>query len=132
MHCIKNLFSTKQTSDIDVEVEPGVGDMEYLAKLQSWLPYLTSTLKPDLIFYQAGVDGHKDDRLGKLKLSREGLSKRNRMVFNAARRCGSKIVTTMGGGYPRDLNPLSAPFREIIESHMDVYRDCVLHAKLIQ
>ena len=162
MHCVQNYFSEKQHSDIDVELQAGTEDMEYLAKLQSWyvlscydgtypaltsslafdyiylpwhkcvlmcvhifrLPYLTDTLKPDLIFFQAGVDPHKgvpfywflkmkrfvdsnfcylpytllDDRLGKLKLTRAGLSKRNKMVFNAARRANARIVVTMGGG----------------------------------
>ena len=60
---------------------------EYLTGiLQAWLPYLTKTIQPDLVFYQAGVDVHKDDRLGKLKLSRAGVSKRNHMVYAAVKR----------------------------------------------
>jgi acetoin utilization deacetylase AcuC-like enzyme len=125
MHCAQNYFSPKQLSNKDVEVEAGTADEQYLSTLQSWLPFLTKTLAPDLIFFQAGVDIHEKDRLGKLKISREGVSRRNRMVFGAARRCGARIVTTMGGGYPRNLDPHSEAFQELIETHSDVYRDCV-------
>ena len=86
MHCSGNYFSTKQVSDKDVEVESGAQDEAYLGILQAWLPYLTKTIQPDLVFFQAGVDVHKDDRLGKLKLSRAGVSKRNHMVYAAVKR----------------------------------------------
>ena len=127
MHCAQNYFSTKQESNKDIEVEAGTDDVGYLNILQSWLPFLTKTLAPDLVFYQAGVDIHKDDRLGKLKLTRAGISKRNHMVYSAVKRCGAKIVTTMGGGYPKNLDPASAPFQELIQTHADVYRDCLHH-----
>lgn len=127
MHCAQNYFSTKQESDKDIELVAGTDDSGYLNILQAWLPYLTKTLDPDLVFYQAGVDIHKDDRLGKLKLTRAGISKRNHMVYNAVNRSRAKVVTTMGGGYPKNLDPTSAPFQELIQTHADVYRDCIHH-----
>jgi acetoin utilization deacetylase AcuC-like enzyme len=98
MHCKENYFSKKQSSDVDVELDAGTTDEEYLLKLQAWLPYLTKTLQPDLIFYQAGVDISGKDRLGRLSITRDGLRRRNRMVYKAAKRHGVRIVTTMGGG----------------------------------
>lgn len=77
------------------------------------------------MFFQAGVDIFAGDKLGKLNVSREGLRRRNRMVFKAARDAAVPMVVTMGGGYPRDLDPLSAPFRELVECHADVYREAV-------
>ena len=53
------------------------------------------------------------------------MSQRNRLVYAAAHACGARLVATMGGGYPRNLDPASAPFQEMIHAHMDVYRDLV-------
>ena len=80
-------------------------------------------VKPDLVFYQAGVDGIANDRLGKLKLSQAGLIARNRMVYDAVRQTSSKLVVTMGGGYPTDLNPDSDSYKQIIRAHTNVYKD---------
>jgi acetoin utilization deacetylase AcuC-like enzyme len=125
VHCRQNLFSERQFSDLDIELEAGDGDAPYLEVLETQLPLLIGTVQPDLIFYQAGVDIYKDDRLGKLKLTREGLRARNRLVFHAAKDAGAKVVTTMGGGYPRSLEPSFSSFVGIIEAHKDVYRDCI-------
>mmetsp|Transcript_22938 Transcript_22938/g.52982 ORF Transcript_22938/g.52982 Transcript_22938/m.52982 type:complete len:91 (+) Transcript_22938:341-613(+) len=63
-----------------------------------------------------------------MKLSSAGLKRRNRLVFEAASYYGSRVVVTMGGGYPRDLNPESKPFLQVCQAHMDVYRACaVMH-----
>ena len=52
VHCTENYFSKKQRSDVDVELAAGVGDAEYLAVLDHWLPWLAKTVRPDLVFYQ--------------------------------------------------------------------------------
>ena len=80
-------------------------------------------VRPDLIFFQAGVDISQYDKLGKLSLSREGISRRNRMVFDYALKRGVKCVVTMGGGYPKDLDASSQAFQQVIQCHADVYRD---------
>lgn len=125
MHCKDNYFSAKRTSNVDIELEAGTGDEAYLAKLKTWLPYLIDGLRPDLVFFQAGVDIFENDKLGRLKVTRAGLRRRNELVFQALGRKGIKCVVTMGGGYPKDLNPMSQPFQEIVECHADVYRACV-------
>ena len=55
MHCKENYFSQKQRSNVDIELEAGMGDVEYLSILKVWLPYLLDVLKPQLIFFQAGL-----------------------------------------------------------------------------
>lgn len=68
-------------SDVDVDLPNGISDAEYLAQLKSWLtPFLMDVVKPQLVFYQAGVDISEHDRLGKLKITREGLRRRNELV----------------------------------------------------
>ena len=125
MHCRQNYFSAKQFSNVDIELDEGTTDEKYLSKLRTWLPYLLDVVKPNLIFFQAGVDIYRNDRLGRLDISREGIRKRNCLVYRIAKRKGVHMVVTMGGGYPKDSNVLSGPFNEIVQCHADVYRDCI-------
>lgn len=78
MHCKANIFSRREESDLDVEVNHGASDEEYLEALQSALAPALAAFRPQLIFYQAGVDPHRSDRFGKLQLSTAGLKRRNR------------------------------------------------------
>lgn len=123
MHCVGNYFSQKQISDLDIELEVGCGDEEYLRKLQDTLSRLFKEVQPQLVFFQAGVDVSKSDRLGKLKLTDRGISERNRIVYSLAKEWDAKLVVTMGGGYPRDPDPSSASFTSIINCHKNVYLD---------
>lgn len=125
MHCKENVFSALQVSTVDVELAAGCGDDEYLSKLSAWMPYLVDIVKPNLVFFQAGVDVFVGDKLGKLALSRQGIRRRNRMVIEHLLKNNIKTVITMGGGYPRDMNPRSQAFQEVVECHADVYRDCI-------
>lgn len=125
MHCKDNYFSPKKKSNIDVELPSGCSDETYLDTLKTWLPYLLDVIKPQLVFFQAGVDIFEGDRLGRLSVTREGVSKRNRIVLEALKRRGILCVVTMGGGYPKDLNPASKDFQEIVQVHSDVYRDVI-------
>mmetsp|Transcript_8100 Transcript_8100/g.12245 ORF Transcript_8100/g.12245 Transcript_8100/m.12245 type:complete len:327 (+) Transcript_8100:67-1047(+) len=124
-HCSKNYFSAKERSDIDVEIEPGTSDNAYLEMLSHWLPKLFAKSQPQLVFFQAGVDCLKGDRLGKLALSPSGLQQRNRMVYEMASSHNIGVVATMGGGYPKDLNPNSVAFQQLIDAHSGVYKDLV-------
>ena len=121
MHCKGNYFSPKQDSDLDVEVEPGAGDEEYLALLDQHLPRLFESHTPDLVFFQAGVDVHASDRLGRLELTRAGLQRRNHKVYQAVEEYKTKLVVCAGGGYPMDSDPTSQAYQDIINSHADVY-----------
>ncbi len=101
MHAARNFPVRKARSFRDVELPDGIGDAEYLAILGAELPPLLA-LGPDLVLFQAGVDPHADDRLGRLALSDAGLVARDALVVRAARARGIAIASTLGGGYAAD------------------------------
>ena len=81
-------------------------------------------------FQKAGVDPHESDAFGKLGLSHQGLRERNRLTYETALAHNSKLVVTMGGGYPRNLDVDSRQFGDVVAAHVDVYRDCAdVHAE---
>jgi len=125
MHCKENYFSKKQSSNVDIELDVGTEDDQYISTLKVWLPYIIDVVKPQLVFFQAGVDVHHADRLGKLKLTNEGVRRRNQLIFDYLHRKNIKCVVTMGGGYPRDLNPTSESFTTLVNCHFDVYQSCI-------
>ncbi|KAK7249995.1 protein deacetylase [Aureococcus anophagefferens] len=104
MHCDGNYFSEKRASDVDVEVPAGAGDGEYLRLLKSYVQMLAGG-GADVVFLQAGVDPSEHDRLGKLRLTADGLRRRNKLLLDAFLRKGASVVVTMGGGYPKNLDP---------------------------
>ena len=106
MHAAKNFPARKARSDLDVELDDGIDDDGYLAALEDVLPTLIDRHAPDLIFLNAGVDPHRDDRLGRLALTDEGLMRRNRHVFEQARARAIPICGVVGGGYDRDVERL--------------------------
>ncbi|MBK6427912.1 MAG: histone deacetylase [Blastocatellia bacterium] len=115
MHGAGNYPLFKKTSDIDIELQKGAGDGEFMAALDSVVPGMLDRFKPDLVLYQAGVDPHEDDRLGTLALTIDGLAARDRFVFDACRHVGVPVVSTMGGGYGRRLETT-------IEAHCNTIR----------
>src|SRR3954447_6397342 len=107
VHCRANYPVRKQQSDLDVGLDPQLGDGDYLAVLDSLLPDLLDRWRPDLVFYNAGVDPHVDDRLGRLALTDAGLAQRERLVLAACRRRGLPLACVVGGGYADDLDVLA-------------------------
>jgi acetoin utilization deacetylase AcuC-like enzyme len=104
MHGAKNFPFRKERSDLDVDLPDGCGDAEYLQALDLALAELWSRHEsgaPQLIFYLAGADPHEGDRLGRLKLSTQGLAERDRCVFAAARERRIPVALSMAGGYGR-------------------------------
>jgi len=99
MHAERNFPARKARSFRDVALPDGTQDAPYLARLAAELQMLLDTGRPDLILYQAGVDPHVDDRLGRLALSDAGLVARDRMVAEMARDRGVPVAVTLGGGY---------------------------------
>lgn len=112
-------WKTKMKSNYDIGFPDGTKDEEYLAKLADWLPHLIELHDPSLIFFQAGVDALKEDSFGRLAMTRQGLLKRNNMVYSACMERNLPLVITMGGGYSR-------PIDASIEAHADVYRSAAL------
>ncbi|WP_062116939.1 MULTISPECIES: histone deacetylase family protein [Sphingobium] len=102
IHAEKNFPVRKAVSSLDIALADGVGDGEYMAALMDVLPDTLDSFAPDLILYQAGVDPHADDRLGRLSLTDAGLEARDRAVMREARRRGVPLASTMGGGYGED------------------------------
>lgn len=114
MHCEVNFPSQKQTSDFDIPLPVGLDDDGYLQILAEHLENLITTVKPDLIFYDAGVDTHVGDRLGKLAMTDRGIYRRERMVLSTCRAAGYPVACVIGGGYAKNINDL-------------VYRHSLLH-----
>jgi len=114
MHGKSNFPFRKKQSRLDVPLPDGVEDDDYLHRLDEVLPAAFGS-RPDIVFYQSGVDPLASDSLGRLSLTPQGLIERDRMVFRAARRFGAPFVLTSGGGYSRPIE-LSA------HAHASTYR----------
>jgi len=102
MHAEKNFPARKAASDLDVALPDGTEDDAYLATLAAELAPLLDAFRPDLILYQAGVDPHIDDKLGRLALSDAGLAARDRLVMREAAVRGIALASVLGGGYGAD------------------------------
>jgi acetoin utilization deacetylase AcuC-like enzyme len=94
----------KERSSMDIGLDNEVGDEEYLDKLSGAVPQILDHHQPELIVYQAGSDPYKFDRLGALRLTLEGLVKRDKLVYGLARQRKIPIVAVLGGGYALDTN----------------------------
>jgi acetoin utilization deacetylase AcuC-like enzyme len=116
MHGAKNFPFRKQRSSLDVELPDGCDDTTYISLLQQHLPRVLDEARAQIVFFQAGVDPLDGDRLGRLKLSLDGLRLRDRMVLRAAKARKLPIVTTLGGGY-------SNPLDRSIEAHVNTFRE---------
>lgn len=98
MHQENNYPGYKPRSSLDIGLDDGAGDEEYLEALGSALPRVFASA-PDIVFYVAGADPFEEDQLGGLNLTLDGLRRRDRMVFDAARVAGVPVVVTLAGGY---------------------------------
>jgi acetoin utilization deacetylase AcuC-like enzyme len=116
MHGAKNFPFHKQRSSLDVELADGCQDSEYIAHLERRLPEALDLARPDIVFFQAGVDPLDGDQLGRLRLSLDGLRRRDRIVATAARRTGAPLVLTLGGGYAR-------PIALSVDAHVGTWRE---------
>ncbi|MEM9246703.1 MAG: histone deacetylase, partial [Cyanobacteria bacterium P01_F01_bin.153] len=106
MHCGANFPLRKQTSDLDVPLEIGMEDEVYLRTLDSYLEDLLSQVKPDLVLYDAGVDPHRGDRLGKLAMTDTGLFQREMQVLGTCVGAGYPVGCVIGGGYSTNMDTL--------------------------
>ncbi len=102
VHAEKNFPVRKARSTVDVGLADGTGDDAYLEALARYLPPRVADFAPDLILYQAGVDPHAEDRLGRLALSDAGLAARDRFVAEQAQRRAIPVASALGGGYGTD------------------------------
>ena len=102
IHAEKNFPVRKARSSQDIALEDGVDDAGYMKQLSLHLPRLLDEFAPDLVLYQAGVDPHEEDRLGRLALTDTGLMARDKYVVSEVRRRGLPIASALGGGYGDD------------------------------
>ncbi len=115
MHCEDNWPREKPPSDYDIGLPKGASDHMYMETLEQILGELVERVSPDIVFYNAGVDPHKDDRLGLLELTDEGLQARDNFVAQTCKQKGVPIVGVLGGGY-------SANAEEVVARHVYMFR----------
>lgn len=107
IHGERNYPFQKEKSDLDIGLPDGTTDEQYLEILEKHLPELFETFAPDLVFLQAGVDVLAGDRFGRMSLSKEGVAKRDEMVYRLCFDNRVALVYTMGGGYQQDINVIA-------------------------
>lgn len=115
MHGRRNYPFRKVNGTLDVELEDGTGDTEYLERLAAVLPDVLARARADLVFYLAGADPHEGDTLGRLALSFDGLMRRDALVLEAARAVGVPVAIAIAGGYGRDI-------RDTVRVHVNTAR----------
>ena len=120
MHSKSNYPAKKSISDLDVELEDNIEDLEYIKLLKIYLSQLNKE-NFDFVFYIAGVDIHFNDRLGKLKVSDEGIRSRDEIVIENFFSKNIPLCGVLGGGYNKDFNKL-------VELHSYLHQSC---AKLL-
>jgi acetoin utilization deacetylase AcuC-like enzyme len=103
LHGAKNFPFRKEPSDLDVELADGCGDAEYLEALERALEDMERRFEPGLVIYLAGADPHEGDRLGRLKLTFDGMEARDRRVMDWAWQRRLPLAFTMAGGYGTDM-----------------------------
>jgi acetoin utilization deacetylase AcuC-like enzyme len=108
VHAEKNFPARKARSTLDIGLPDGTGDDAYLDALAPALDAMIDRTRPDLMLFQAGVDVHRDDKLGRLALTDAGIAARDRLVATRARTLGIPLASAMGGGYGADVAAVAA------------------------
>lgn len=115
VHGEKNFPFRKEHSSLDIGLPDGVGDQDYLSIIKEKIPYLFDLVKPDFVFYLAGVDVLATDKLGKLALSKEGCKQRDHIVFETCLKRNVPVQVSMGGGYSPDI-------KDIVDAHCNTFK----------
>ncbi|MBI4243204.1 MAG: histone deacetylase [Planctomycetes bacterium] len=100
----EHLYPLKQKSTLDIGLDDLTRDEVYLNKLMKTMPKIFDDFKPELVVYQAGADPYEKDLLGSLKITKEGLRKRDEIVYKQCKKHNVPIIVTLGGGYSADIN----------------------------
>lgn len=115
IHQERNYPGWKPPGDLDLGLEDGAGDDEYLALLEDHLPRIVERHRPDLAFYLAGADPYREDQLGGLGLTLDGLRRRDELVFEHLARAGVPVAVALAGGYARRVD-------DTVEIHANTVR----------
>jgi acetoin utilization deacetylase AcuC-like enzyme len=122
VHGANNFPFRKEVSDLDVVFADGTGDREYLDALERHVPGLLASHRPDLVFYLAGADPYEGDRWGRLKLTFEGLRRRDAIVLGTCRSADVPVAISMAGGYAPDVDA-------IVRIHTATIREAVVASR---
>lgn len=117
LHCADNYPQLKATSTYDVGLPAGCDDDEYMKALQKSVCQAISETKPQFVLYDAGVDVYANDKLGRLKMTENGIHQRDRYVIDKCVGEGIPVVAVVGGGYDKDVNALA-------RRHAIVHEEC--------
>lgn len=102
IHGARNFPFRKERGSLDVDLPDGAEDDAFLAALELHLPHVLDDFRPELAIYLAGADPWRDDRFGRLGMTKEGLAERDRYVLHLLRDAGVPTAIAMAGGYARD------------------------------
>jgi len=120
LHGSRNYPARKVDGHLDVGLPDGTGDAEYLAALDDALARMADRFEPTFLVFLAGADPHEGDRLGRLRLTFDGLRARDARVFDLAARLGVPVAVTMAGGYGHDIDTT-------VEVHLATVRSALAH-----
>jgi acetoin utilization deacetylase AcuC-like enzyme len=119
VHSESNFPYEKKQGSMDVSLQSEIKDEEYLQILNSTLKTIQKKIIPDIVLYDAGVDVFADDKLGNLKLSLEGIKKRDHLVLDHFRKLDIPVATVIGGGYSKDIQELANRHSIIFETALN-------------
>src|SRR5512136_2026708 len=115
IHGANNYPLHRVPGKLDIALPDGTGDIDYLRALEPAVTKILAEFQPGLAFYLAGADPHEGDRLGRLRLTHDGLRRRDEFVLRACRDAGLPVAITMGGGYGKNLD-------HTVEAHYNTVR----------
>jgi len=122
IHGEKNFPFRKSQSTLDVSLKDGTMDAEYLDALDGALEYISARFTPDLVIYLAGADPYSQDRLGRLALTKQGLLKRDQMVFTNFLPWGIPVAVTMSGGYANQVEDIVDIHFNTLQAGLEIWR----------
>lgn len=112
----EHLYPRKEKSSLDIGLPDCIGDDQYLSILSENLPYLLDSQKYDVLFYLAGADPFEGDQIGSLKLTKQGLAKRDEIVLSEAKKRSIPVAVTLGGGYAHKVE-------DVVDIHVATCRE---------
>ena len=121
IHCKNNFPFKKSKSDIDIELEDNIEDKDYLDIVNKTLIACVKECDPEIVIFDAGVDIHKDDKLGNLNISSEGLLKRDKLILSFFKKHSIPVATVIGGGYSDDNIELAKRHSIIFEASNEIF-----------
>ena len=107
IHCKKNFPLNKAQSNLDIELEDHTNNTKYLNEIQKTIKFCVNSFKPDFVLYDAGIDIHKDDELGKLNIDDDSCLERDLLVLNFLKKLSIPVATVIGGGYSKNKEELA-------------------------